>query len=89
MVRQELRQSLTAPTLPLQALDRPYIEPCRYYLHGEQGKISSEDVEEERLEYSRQHNHPIDCTWVVTVKARRRVRFLGDSVVYGCGCVCV
>ncbi|XP_037789988.1 neuropilin and tolloid-like protein 2 [Penaeus monodon] len=65
-------RSLTAPNLPLQALDRPYIEPCRYYLHGEQGKISSDDVEEERLEYSRQHNHPIDCTWVVTVKARRR-----------------
>ncbi|XP_042882220.1 neuropilin and tolloid-like protein 1 isoform X1 [Penaeus japonicus] len=55
------------------ALDRPYIEPCRYHLQGDQGKITSADVDEHRLEYSRVHNHPIDCTWIVNVKPRHRI----------------
>lgn len=52
---------------------RPFIGACRFDISGLDGFFGRKDIPEEVVNYARDYNVPLDCTWVITVEEHQKV----------------
>ncbi|CAG0888840.1 unnamed protein product [Darwinula stevensoni] len=48
----------------------PERPPCRFEVTGEEARISRADIPSEQEQFTQNHGVPLDCTWVITVRAQ-------------------